>query len=91
MSHHFLDSSSDSIDEHFWDLVDSKSDEELEMLEVVALQKEQENMEGETSKHRGVVQGHAYIDRGRLQGHQRLYDDYLECVMRKDYIILNLE
>ncbi|CAB4266230.1 unnamed protein product [Prunus armeniaca] len=61
------------------------------MLEVVALQKEQENMEGETSKHRGVVQGHAYIDRGRLQGHQRLYDDYLECVMRKDYIILNLE
>ncbi|CAB4286519.1 unnamed protein product [Prunus armeniaca] len=42
MSHHFSDSSSDSTNEHFWDLVDSKSDEELEMLEVVALQKEQE-------------------------------------------------
>ncbi|CAB4278132.1 unnamed protein product [Prunus armeniaca] len=76
MSHHFPDSSSNSTDEHFWNLVDSESSEELEMLEMVALQKEQENMEGETSKHCGAVQCHAYIDSGRLQGHQRLYDDY---------------
>ncbi|KAM1739902.1 hypothetical protein FF1_015422 [Malus domestica] len=72
----FSDSSSDSAEEHFWSIVNSESDEELERLELVALQNEQENMETGMRKRRGSINGHAYINRRRLDGHQRLYNDY---------------
>ncbi|KAF8376762.1 hypothetical protein HHK36_031572 [Tetracentron sinense] len=51
-------------------------DYELEMLVVVALQQEQSSAERRTRPHRGFIQGHSTIRRDRVQGHERLYNDY---------------
>ena len=46
------------------------------MLALVALHEEQVQREQRRSRRRGSVQGHTTIRRGRVEGHERLYNDY---------------
>ncbi|RWR92167.1 putative nuclease HARBI1 [Cinnamomum micranthum f. kanehirae] len=57
-------------------VINSDSDEELQMLCRAALEEESENLQRRTRVHRGSIQGHAVMHRGRISGHHRLYNDY---------------
>ncbi|RWR75069.1 putative nuclease HARBI1 [Cinnamomum micranthum f. kanehirae] len=76
MSQNHTDSSSDTTDELWHTVINSDSDEELQMLCRAALEEESENLRRRTRVHRGSIQGHAVIHRGRISGHHRLYNDY---------------
>ncbi|RWR76327.1 hypothetical protein CKAN_00476600 [Cinnamomum micranthum f. kanehirae] len=76
MSQNHTDSSFDMTDELWHTVINSDSDEELQMLCRVALEEESENLRRRTRVHRGSIQGHAVIHRGRISGHHRLYNDY---------------
>ncbi|RWR85040.1 putative nuclease HARBI1 [Cinnamomum micranthum f. kanehirae] len=76
MSQNHTDSSSDTTDELWHTVINSDSDEELQMLCRAALEEESENLRRRTRVHRGFIQGHAVIHRGRISRHHRLYNDY---------------
>ncbi|RWR74579.1 putative nuclease HARBI1 [Cinnamomum micranthum f. kanehirae] len=76
MSQNHTDSSSDTTDELWHTVINSDSDEELQMLCRAALEEESENLRRRTRVHRDSIQGHAIIHRGRISGHHRLYNDY---------------
>ncbi|RWR93167.1 putative nuclease HARBI1 [Cinnamomum micranthum f. kanehirae] len=76
MSQNHTDSSSDMTDELWHTVINSDSDEELQMLCRAALEKESENLRRRTRVHRGSIQGQAVIHRGRISGHNRFYNDY---------------
>ncbi|RWR83961.1 putative nuclease HARBI1 [Cinnamomum micranthum f. kanehirae] len=57
-------------------VINSDSDEELQMLCRAALEEERENLRRRTKMHRGSIQGHAVIQRERISGHHRLYNNY---------------
>ncbi|KAM5550857.1 hypothetical protein ABKV19_027286 [Rosa sericea] len=63
-------SSSDGVDEEFWDLANSSSDEDLMNLQIEALQ------EKGRRRRRGSIPDRIYKDRQRLQGHETLFKDY---------------
>ncbi|RWR84687.1 putative nuclease HARBI1 [Cinnamomum micranthum f. kanehirae] len=52
------------------------SEEELQMLCRAALEEERENLRRRTRVHRGSIQYHVVIQRGRISRHHRLYNDY---------------
>lgn len=56
-------------------LDNSDSDEELEMLAIIALEEERLNQESQPRR-RGSIQGHAVIDRDRVEGHNILFRQY---------------
>lgn len=58
--------------------VDEEEDEEAygQLLGMAAIEDEQQNVNRHTSRHRGSVQGRITIDRGRHEGHNRLFRDY---------------
>ncbi|RWR94254.1 putative nuclease HARBI1 [Cinnamomum micranthum f. kanehirae] len=76
MSQNYTDSSSDTTDKLWHTVINSDSDEELQMLCRAALEEERENLRRRTRVHRGSIQGHAVIHRGRISRHHRLYNDY---------------
>ncbi|RWR94628.1 putative nuclease HARBI1 [Cinnamomum micranthum f. kanehirae] len=76
MSQNRTDSSSDMTDELWHTIINSDSDEELQMLCMAALEEESENLQRRTRVHHDSIQGHAVIHRGRISGHHRLYNDY---------------
>ncbi|RWR74380.1 RNA polymerase I termination factor [Cinnamomum micranthum f. kanehirae] len=76
MSQNDTDSSSDTTDELWHTVINSYSDEELQMLYRAALEEERENLRRRMRVHRGSIQGCAVIHRGRISGHHGLYNDY---------------
>ncbi|KAH7838012.1 hypothetical protein Vadar_020987 [Vaccinium darrowii] len=56
-------------------LDNSDSDEELEMLAIIGLEEERLNQESQPRR-RGSIQGHAVIDRDRVEGHNILFRQY---------------
>lgn len=72
-----LSSSESSSNDEIWEsLIDSESDQELEMLAQAALQEERDNEDGKKRRRRGSVHGHRVIDRRREEYHHKLYEDY---------------
>lgn len=57
-------------------LLDSDSDDDLEILTVVAMEEERLNGESGVVPHRCFVQGCNYINRGTILGHERIFRDY---------------
>ena len=57
-------------------LSDSDSDDELEMLAVAAMAMEKLNTKNSSAIRRGSIQGHFFIFRNRVEGHERLYCAY---------------
>ncbi|RWR72185.1 putative nuclease HARBI1 [Cinnamomum micranthum f. kanehirae] len=76
MSQNYTDSSSDMTDELWHTVINSDSEEELQMLCRATLEEVSENLRRRTRVHRGFIQGHAVIHRGQISGHHRLYNDY---------------
>ena len=64
MSQNYTDFSSDTTDELWHTVINSNSDEELQMLCRAAMEEERENLRRRTRVHRGSIQGHAVIHRG---------------------------
>ena len=60
---------------------DEDSDDEWDML-LVETKREEESRSKRRNKHHGSVPGHRIIRRGRVEGHERLYNDYFapNCV-----------
>ncbi|RWR72099.1 hypothetical protein CKAN_00029800 [Cinnamomum micranthum f. kanehirae] len=59
MSQNYTDSSSDTTDELWHTVINSDSDEELQMLCRAALEEEREKLRRKTRVHRGYIQGQA--------------------------------
>ena len=52
------------------------SDDNYELLENVVIENEQFERRRRNTSRRGSIAGHIIIDRGRVEGHERLYQDY---------------
>ncbi|KAF8400849.1 hypothetical protein HHK36_014152 [Tetracentron sinense] len=53
-----------------------ESDEEFEILTIACMEEERLNKEKQSRRHHGSIQGHRVIWRDRVQGHERLFQDY---------------
>ncbi|KAK9289412.1 hypothetical protein L1049_007567 [Liquidambar formosana] len=58
------------------DSISNSSDDEFEIMAIVALQEELLNAERISRHRRSSIQGHATKHRDRIEGHNRLYKDY---------------
>ncbi|KAK9279798.1 hypothetical protein L1049_013480 [Liquidambar formosana] len=54
----------------------NSSDDEFEIMAIVALQEELLNAERVSRRHRGSIQGHATKHQNQIKRHNRLYKDY---------------
>ena len=57
-------------------LNDSNSDDDFEVIALLALEEERLERERVSTSHRGSVPGRRFIQRDHGQGHQRLFQDY---------------
>ena len=57
-------------------LNDLDSDDDFEIIVLLALEEEQLERERASTSHRGLVPGHRFIQHHHEQGHQRLFQDY---------------
>ena len=57
-------------------LLESDSDDEIEILSIFAMEKEQLKIERASTSRRGSILGRKVIKRNYLQGQERLFRDY---------------
>jgi hypothetical protein len=76
MALNFSDSSSKSRYDLWLNLINYVSDEELEIMAMTALL-EGDNIKRRTRARHGSIKDHAVVNKGKIEGHHRLYNDYL--------------
>ena len=52
------------------------SEDEFESITNIVIEEEQLEIRRRNTRRRGSIPGHVIIDRGRVEGHKRLYQDY---------------